>query len=506
MQWNSAIPGKLSDWRICITLLVGTLASLAGCGGTAGPAAVPKPRLAFADIQLKIGSDDPVAAREMARRASAWRTRTGAAVEVSDTNACDIAIVPPGELGAWVARRDAVPVPDDMRNSAHALQWSRFLAIWSDRLASWGGDPRAVPLGGDCYVLAYRTDRFAEGLSKFGRPISPPATWEEFAELAELFARDGKPSLTARPGDPDRALREFHFVAACYDRLSLTGTDFNVLMQNDAKKSATTAALLSFHHDAETGEPRLKRPAFVAAAEWVRRTAACRPKSAGAGEPDQINELTSGTAVLAIVSLAELGRAAKVEGAADPRIGIAPLPGTKVWLDPATGAAQPPADKVRGVNFVPYFGAGGHIGIVRSSCKNPEAAFEMLAELSGLERSSELLSDPTLGFGPFRVEHLDQPRESVWQRYGFNVERNRQLVAAIRHQTGANLANPAVGPRGGDRAELLGLLAAEVAKVAAGTSSPERAMADADAAWRASDAKRPPDTLKLERRQAAGLR
>ncbi len=502
MQRNSAFQGKLSDWRICTTLLVGILV---GCNGDAGPTAVPKVRQVYAEIQLKIGCDDSSIAREIARRAAAWQARTGAIVHVSTVQDCDIVIVPPGELGARVARRDAIPVPGEIRNSAHALQWSRFLSIWSDRLASWGGEPHGVPLAGECYVLAYRADKFADGAAKFGRPIAPPATWEDYAELAELFARDGTPSLTALPRDADRALREFHFVAACYDRLSLSGTDFNNLIQNPAIRETSTVSMLSFHHDAVSGEPRLKRPAFAAAAKWYQRTARCRPKTAN-GDSNPIRELKSGRAVMAIVSLSELGRIEKSDGAADRTIGIAPLPGTKVWLDPAIGEAKPPADQVRGVNFVPYFGGGGWIGVVRSSCQNPEAAFEFLAEVSGLERSTELLSDPALGFGPFRVEHLDQPRETVWQRYGFDVEQSKRLIAAIRHQTGSSLANPAVGLRGSDRADLLRLLAAELAKVADGTATPEKAMADADAAWREADAKRPPDAVKLERRQAAGLR
>lgn len=510
MQRNSVNPGKLSDWRICTTLLAGILVAIAsamvGCNGNAGSTAAPRARQTFTGVQLRIGCEELSIAREIARRAVTWSGRTGATVTVSTATECDVIIVRPGELGSRAVQRDAVPVPDEMRNSAHALQWSRLLSIWSDRLASWGGTPYGVPLAGESYVLAYRTDKFADGSSKYRRTISPPATWEDFAELAELFARDGGPSLAALPREPDGALREFHFVAACYDRLSLTGTDFNALMQNATKKEELTVSVLSFHHDANTGEPRLKTPAFVAAAKWYQRTAACRPKMANRDESDPVKDLLSGKAVMAIVSLAELGRIAKADGAADMRLGIAPLPGTKFWLDPATGQSKPPADKVRGVNFVPFFAAGGWIGTVRSGCQNPEAAFELLAEVGGLERSTEMLSDPSLGFGPFRVEHLDQPRETVWQRYGFDAERTQQLIAAVRHQTGSSLANPTVGLRGTDRAELLGLLASELAKVADGTATPEQAMAAADAAWRAGDAKRPTDALKLERRQAAGLR
>lgn len=503
MQPNSSFPGKLSGWRICTIATVGlALAGWIGCSGSAGPVVAPKPRQAFAGVVLKIGCADAAAAREIVRRTTAWCNKTGARVEVAPVAECEVAVISPAELGVWMARKDALPVPDEMRNSAHAVQWSRCLAVWSDRLASWGGTPHGIPIAGDGYVLAYNADKFVEGSKRFKRPIAPPATWEDFAELAELFAKDGTPSLPALPADPDRALREFQFVAACYDRPALTGTDFTAQMQVADKKDASTAAMLSFYHDIATGEPRLNLPAFLEAAKWWKRTAACRAK---VGSDSAIASVAKGQAVMGVVSLAELGQLAKADGAAPAAIGLAPLPGTKVWYD-AKGSAKPPADKVRGVNFVPYFGTGGWIGVVRPTCTNPEAAFELLAEVSSLDRSTELLSDPTLGFGPFRVEHLDQARESVWQRYGFDAGRSQQLAQAIRLHTGSGLANPAVGLRGVDRTELLGILAGELAKVASGTTSPEDALKAADAAWRAADAKRPAEELKLERRQAAGLR
>ena len=147
--------------------MAGIFVVSAGCNGNGGSSAIPKARRPFADVKLKIGCDDPSIAKELVRRATAWSGRTGAAVEVSTLEDCDVAIVAPGELGARIARRDALPVPGDTRNSAHALQWSRFLSVWSDRLASWGGTPHGIPLAGESYVLAYRADILAGGTEKF---------------------------------------------------------------------------------------------------------------------------------------------------------------------------------------------------------------------------------------------------------------------------------------------------------------------------------------------------
>lgn len=476
-----------------------------GCTGGGTPSVLPKSRQSFSDATLAVACSDGALASEFVRRSAAWRSRTGATVKIGNPADCDISVIPPGDLGQFMAKNDALAVPDELRSTAHSIQWTRLLSTWSERLATWGGVPYGIPLAGESCVLVYDRRKFADAETRAKRTIAPPVTWEEFADLAELLARDGRPSLPALPADPDRALREFHFIAACYDRTALSGTDFTSLMQKAGNKESVTASMLAFHHNLSTGEPQLNRPAFVEAARLVKRLAACRPKSGGE-TVDPLASLAKGDAAMAVVSLAELGRMTRADGAAPDAVGVAPLPGTKVWFDPRTGRATPPADNVRNVNFVPYFGAGGWMGIVHKRCRNPEAAFELLAELSGLDRSTELISDPALGFGPLRVEHLDPSRESVWQRYGFDADRSRKLAVAIRQQAGTGLANPVVGLRGADRAELLKLLAAEVAKLAAGAATPEEAMKAAESAWRKADSARPAESLKAERLLAAGLR
>jgi ABC-type glycerol-3-phosphate transport system substrate-binding protein len=510
MQWKSAKPGKLSRLGKLIGSIALAVVLASGCSDSSAPPPAAKNRQPFAGVKVKVGCADPRVAVELARRAGPWSQRTGAAatVEPGLPADADVVVIPPRELGAWVAKNDAKPVPEEIRGSTHPLQWPRLLTISAERLAGWGGDARAIPLAGEAYVLIYRADRFADPkaapdyAAKYGRPLAPPATWEEFADVAEFFADRGQPSLPAPAEQPHRALREFHMVAACYDRLVVGGTTATA-ERVESKSDTSAAEMLAFHHAIDTGEPRLRKPAFVEAARWVKRTARCR--AAGPGD-NPAAAVATGPAVLAVVSLAELGRLPKEGAAAPPTIGVAPLPGTKVWFDPKDGQPKPPGDKVKGVNYIPYFGEGGWVAVVRNSCQNPDAAFDLLSDLSGLSRSAELLSEPALGFGPFRAEHLDEAREAIWQRYGFDAERSRQLASAIRHYVGIGMANQVVAPRGADQQELMTLLASEVRKVGTGAASPEDAMKAADAAWRKADAARPADALRAERRQAAGLR
>lgn len=503
MQPNSANPGKLSGWRTCTLWLTLALGSCLGCGGSEQPGVPVSSRLPYSGQTISLDCEDATIAEIFRRRSAAWAARTGAVVECKPGDAADIVILCPGDLGRWVAR-GTVPVPDDLRNSAHSLQWSRCLSVWSERLAGWGGTIHAIPLAGESYVMVYRTDRFAEAAKRWNRPVAPPTSWEDYADLAVRFAADGVHCLPAASNDAERTLREFHLVAACYDRLAMTGTDF-AMSKQAGKGSDLTVSLMGFHHDAATGESRLTTPGFRAAAKWLRQTAIARPQPSAPNATDAVAALADGRSAMAILSLAELGRLPKTEGALPRELDVAPLPGTKVWFD-AAGKSYPPADKVAGINYVPYFGTAGWLAIVRPTTSNPDTCFELIAELSGLERSTELLSDPTLGFGPFRTEHLDPSRDVIWQRYGFDAERSRKLALAVRRQISNGLAFPAVGLRGPDRQTLLDMLAKHLSPAIEGRADAIESLQSADAAWRAEDAKRPKETLKTERRQAAGLR
>jgi ABC-type glycerol-3-phosphate transport system substrate-binding protein len=424
--------------------------------------------------------------------------------------AADVVVVPPAEVGAWTVRTDARVVPAALRGEDPTAQWPRILTVYRDRLAGWGPEVRAVPLAGDGYVLAYRADRFAEAAhqqafrAKFGRPLAAPATWEDVADVAEYFAAaTGKPSLSPVPADPAGLLREFHFVAACYDRPALTESALTRGGVEGRFDAVAGARALSFHHDIGTGKPRLTAPGFEATADWLGRVGKFRMPAGSAADPAAA--LDTGTAVVALLTLAELGRLPKDGDTLSDRFGLGPPPGTRGWFDPENRAERPPPDRVKGVNYVPYYGSGGWVGIVREGSAAPDAAFNLLAELAGPDRSADRLADPKLGFGPFRTEHLEAQRGGVWQRYGLDPDRLKRLAEALRQYTAQTLANPAFAPRGPDQGELLAALEKEVRRAAAGQAGGADAMAAAQAAWEKLDARHPPGTTAGWRRKSAGL-
>ncbi len=460
-----------------------------GCDGPPLPG--KPPATPNAGVVLTLACPDPALAPLLGRAAASWAAPTGATVRVAagpmaPGDDADVGVLRPAELGAWADRGELLPVPAAVRAAGHPYQWGGVGAAYRERLAAWGGQAVGLPLGGDGHVVVYRSDRLADPRvaetfrRKFGRPPAPPATWEDFAELAEaLAAADGKPSLPPLPADPARLADDFFRVAAGLDR---------------GGPRRPEGSELGFTHRLD-GAPRLEAKGFVAAAGWLARVDRCRAN----GPPDAAAALADGRASLAVLSLAELARLPRENGAVAARFGLAPLPGVRAALDPVTGLpAGPPGPPT----YVPYL-SGGWVGVVRTRCPHPDQAFDLLAHLGGPAGGLDLIGATTPGVGPFRPAQIDTT--VAWLGYGFDPKRTGDLRAALRHDLDANADRTAVVPRGPDQAALTAALAAELKAVAEGKVGAEEAMGRAAGAWRALDKGHPADVLVRWRRKAAGL-
>jgi multiple sugar transport system substrate-binding protein len=471
-------------------------AVLAGCPASQTAGIPGKP---FAGARISIASP-PEFAPVLTRLAPGWSNRTGGTIViVKPGETADVAVVPAADVGAWADR--AAPLPASFQAEDQAAKWTRILPAYRDRLTGWGSTNLAVPLAGDGYATVYRADLWADPVhakafrAKFNRELLPPTTWEDIAEAAEYFAAaTGQPSLPALPTGP-ALLREFHFLAACYDRPALA--ESSLTRQDRTVDLAALPRILSFHHALPKGEPRLNSPGFVAAAGWLHRTAKLRPAT---GDADPAAALSTGTAVVATCSLAEL---AKLAGRADEvpaKFGLAALPGTRTTHDPIT---QQPVPSVNGVNFVPYYGAGGYAAVVLKTVEKRDAALDFLGELAGPIRSLDVLATPSAGFGPFRTEHLEQTRDTIYLSLRFDPARTKILADGIRKYSSPATVNPCYAVRGPDTAELQNLLEASVRKAARGELDPATAMSAAQKAWLENDGRHP--DAAATRRKAAGL-
>lgn len=490
MQYSHRGAGALS----CFLLL-----ACLGCEGPPVPTVVSSGEKPHANVTLRIACADEKLAASLAPLAKVWAGRTGATVEVvpgpmTPNDACDLGILSPFDLGAWAERGDLAAVPLTVLDGKN-YQWNEVLAPYRHRLTRWGNRVFALPIAGDGHVVVYRSDRLADPQfiakfrERFGKEPAPPATWEDFADIANTFRElDGKPSLPALPANEHELADLFFRIAACHERV----------VQTEGLASARTTAddsrkALSFQHDLETGKPRLTTPAFVTAATWLVNV---QPYRAADGS-DAIEALAEGRAALAIVNLRELARLPRENGAIAPRFALAKLPGSTITPppDPATGVLPSPR-----FNYVPYH-TGGACGVVRKRCPHADAAFDLLAELSNTEKSLEVVGNTSSGAGPFRSTQFNR---SLWLGYGFDLKRTGSLVDDLRSGIAADVSNPVYVLRGPDEAALTNTLAAELKEAIAGKQTAGDALQRANDAWLKLDAAHPAEAIAW-RRRAAGL-
>jgi ABC-type glycerol-3-phosphate transport system substrate-binding protein len=498
-EHDHALPSRKRVLRsACLLVLI---LSAAGCGGDSNPEATPSAK-PFTEVSLSLHCSDSAFAKAITPAVNSWATRTGAKVTVRTekmipNDDADVAIISAGELGAWAERGELVPVPATFRALDHPFQWGGVLPVYREQLIEWGGQAQAMPLGGDGLLIVYRADRLADPrfMTAFrqtrNRDPGVPNTWEEFAALACAFAEiDGTPSLPTLTG---AELADLVFrVAVCYDRPAMNETAI--------AKQGQGLTHVSFLHDPNTGDSRITTPGFRLANEWLGGLVACKCiPSEGAQSRSPVAALLQGEASMGVLSLRQLGEL-RENGVVPARFGIAPLPGTATFIDPTNKQPVPSGLP----NYVPYY-SGGLVGVVRTRCRKSDAGFDLLAEIGSPTRSLEWVSNPNLGIGPFRAAHLERERLSAWLSYGFDAERSRQLLDAMRQYIRTEVKNPGYGLRGPDRNELSEAAAVEFANVLSGKTPPNLCLDQLQGVWNRLDAKTSRPTLISWRKRAVGL-
>jgi ABC-type glycerol-3-phosphate transport system substrate-binding protein len=483
-----------------LLLLSGLLAG----GGCSGEIELPTPATErrWEGVELILRCPDASWRTALEPLVQSWAFRMGATVHWRDEamrpgDDTDIAVLPAAELGSWADQGELSRVPVAFRQSGHPFQWTNVLLPYREYLIEWGGQAQALPLAGDAFLIVLRRDQLENATVRatherlWKRTPTPPATWEEFAELAITLTQvSGQPCLP--PWQGPELVDIFFRVAACYDRPALTDTD---------KVQSTP-----FFFDPQTAAPRLQAPAFGQAARWLASLVEhrCLPPSAAApmappGAPPSAGQaLARGQALLAVVSLRDLEALSRSAHRVDPRFLLAPLPGSRGYYT-RSGSWVPTVTP----NYVPYF-AGGYLGVVRQRCRNPEAAFELLGELGGPARSLEILSTPGLNAGPFRSTHLDRDRLPIWYGYRLDAERSLHLQDALRSYVRAEVKNPVVGLRTPDQARLRTAAATELSRLLLG-APPEEVIQQLSAAWQRLDAEIPLADRLRWRQSSAGL-
>jgi ABC-type glycerol-3-phosphate transport system substrate-binding protein len=431
---------------------------------------------------------------ELQLRWTAWANRTGAKVTLADKEAtADLLCVSVTELGRLVMANELLTVPESVTKMSGEFQWNGLLRVYQSTLAKWGAKDYVVPLIGEGYAIVYRNDQLRDPAfvkaftAKYTREPLPIQTWEDLADIAELItAQTGKPSLPPLPSTPADAITNFCQLAACYDRSPIAKT----AGAEEFRRG------LSFLTDGVTGEPRINTPGFVEAFTWFHATSRFRPQVSG----DPMDAVLSGSAVAAVVPLAQLNRLPRTEqtGAIDAKFGVGSVPGTRSFFD-AKGVRQ----KEPSGNFIPYY-RGRLVGMVRKSAGSPETAWSLLAELGSPNGNLKSIGSTVLGCGPLRVAHVTDT-VPLWGQYRFDKAGTASLTSAMKQYAALGSANAAVGLRTPDYEAIDQLILKQLKNAASGQANGADAARAALQDWNALDSKTPDAVRKQWRKQTAGM-
>jgi ABC-type glycerol-3-phosphate transport system substrate-binding protein len=461
---------------------------LAGCRAPKpGPPGRPPPR--WQSVTIRIGCPDFAPVRRLLQtHGRTWARDNGATLSLVPADAAaDAIVVSPPELPTWAAAGKLLPLPDGSITAG-------FLPLYRSRLLNWDNRSYALPLLGDGIICVFRDDLYGEAATraaykeKHGVVLSPPATWDEFAQHAEFFSqRRGRPSLPSLPADDAGFDRQFGVVAAPFAVRAVTGS----LRSTSGAADASRAAAFSFQYDAVTGEPTIGDHGFVEAVKLLQTLSPHR-----SAKPHAVESLRSDEAVLAIVTLDELAALRPADGAASTmRWGVVRGPGSGRVFAP--GAAPEGF-----VNVVPYVGSAGALGAVPKDSACPDAAFELLTYLCSDSIGQEVVHDPALGSGPYRDAQLSK-EQAGWFAFGLDEENTTHLREVLRETADPRLDNPALALRIPNQAKHRSILVAAVRRAIAEKADPAPLLKEVARQWDQLDGDR--NRARLMFRKSLGL-
>jgi multiple sugar transport system substrate-binding protein len=414
---------------------IGSLILVLGATGCGHRARSPRPEKRFRGMVVTVACPGEPATTVVQRYGRMWTSETGAAIKVVPYDvstgpeggpAADLWVVSPARMPHYADASGLCPVPAELleRNAAYA--WQNVLPLYSSKLCVWDQKVYALPLLGDELLCFYRQDLFQETQhqdafkKKYGRDLGPPATWQQFLQIAEYFHNQPRPginqpcpSLPPLPENPDDLDRTFYSVAVPFARRAV---------REDDPHPPSTVEEFSFHYDLESGAVRIDTSGFVHALQFLQRLQSFRPAGTAHDPPVAFQR---GEAVLCLASAAWIGRFQERARVRD-RFGLCRVPGSERFFDYATGQEKTlPAG-----NWVPYLGADGWLMVVPRANKDPKAAFALAASLSNPKASLDLVIEPAWGGGIYRREQLEAG--VGWHQLGLDRKRTEQVVDVLR--------------------------------------------------------------------------
>jgi multiple sugar transport system substrate-binding protein len=112
---------------------------------------------------------------------------------ISRSGAYDLMFFPPYFLGDFVAKNFLVPIDSYIARMDPHL--TNVVPVFRDTITIKNGQRYALPYDGDILYVYYRLDMWndprekADFLKKYGYPLAPPRTWDQYVDQARFFNR-----------------------------------------------------------------------------------------------------------------------------------------------------------------------------------------------------------------------------------------------------------------------------------------------------------------------------
>lgn len=380
----------------------------------------------FEGVKLTVITQDGVIANPWRNAAQEWASMTGAEVEVvplsftvlydklmteliSGTGAFDIIQCPSFWIGDIAGGGFVIPLDEYIKNDDPG--WEDYLPAYRDRLSKWADKTYALQCDGDVFVMAYRKDLFEDPTEKaafqekFGYELKVPETWDEFYDVAEFFTRKAGESLMGNPLDKD-----FYGAIEVHKRGGGMGSIWWFLAHY-ASYIKTPLGIYSgdLYFNPDTMEPLISTPAGVKATEDLIK--AIDPKRTIPGAMNMEWAMLPEPFIQGQVAITyawpDLGSFAldKTRSQIVDKVAFAALPGSKEVWDVQKGEWVELDEVHRGSPL-----AWGWEMLITNTCKNPDAAYDLMKYMVTGDRLIDRAIDPNDGIDPYKFSQFEDPK------------------------------------------------------------------------------------------------
>ena len=291
---------------------------------------------------------------------------------------------------------------------------------WSDVIyqgnGQWGGKQIAMPLDGDNQLAYYRTDILGDkSLSaayqkQFGKPLAPPATWDDFMNIARFFG-DGKHGVYGVLEAYQHGGQAFwYYMSNCVAYCTIPGQKGGLFFDPSSLKALVNDA---GHVQAMTN--------------YAEALKLGPPGMINFGSNDVRQRFAAGEGVLCIdwddtPIIGELQKGSKVKG----KIGTQLLPGTnKVW----NYQTQKWVTTAK-LNRPAWLAFGGWAGTICKTSHNVPLSYKFLSFVASPAFSLQMVTGANTGMNPYRLSHFKDV--AAWKAVGYPEPDLDLYLAAMR--------------------------------------------------------------------------